>query len=62
MYPYQQLTLGLEPEPADEALEALLSRVAEEQSAYHGQHGYHVAGETLGCFEPLEAEPDDGQA
>ena len=62
MYPCQQLTRGLDWELADEALEELLSRVAEEQSAYYGQHACHTADETLGGFEPVEEEPDDGQA
>jgi hypothetical protein len=62
MYGCQQLMLELEPEPADEALEELLSRVAEEQGAYDRQHGYHVGVARLGCFEPVDGESDDDQA
>jgi hypothetical protein len=62
MYPYQQLTLGLDQEAADEALEELLARVAEESSPYYGQHGYHGCVARLGCFEPVGEETDDDQA
>ena len=62
MYAQRLLLLGLEPEPADEAIEELLSRVAEETRPYYGQHACHIAAETLGGFEPVGEETDDDQA
>lgn len=38
MYPYQQLHLGLDVEPADEALEELLARVRDADYPYSTDH------------------------
>ena len=58
----RQLTLGFEYEPADAALEELLSRVAEVTPPYDGWHGYHVDALVIDGYEPVGAETEDGQA
>ena len=65
MYVCQQLLLGLEPEPADEAIEELLARVGEVDSPYYGfdgYHGYHVCIDGMDDAEPVAVESDDDQA
>ena len=62
MNTYLQLTLGLDWEPADESLEELLSRVAEESHPYDGRHAYHVAVEMLNGSGAVGEETDDDQA
>ena len=62
MYAYQQLLLELDPEPADEALEELLSRVAERDTPYDGDHGYHGSADGFDDVAPVAAGPDDDQA
>ena len=59
MHAYRQLTLGLDWEPVDEAIEELLARVAEGDAPYYGYHGC-VDG--MGDAEPVAVESDDDQA
>lgn len=62
MYAYQQLLLELDPEPADEALEELLARVAERDTPYDRDHGYHGGVDGFDDAEPVAVESDDDQA
>ena len=62
MYAYQQLMLGLEPEPADEAIEELLARVAEGDAPYYGYDGSHGCVDGFDDAEPVDVESDDDQA